>query len=1068
MYVYIYVIAEIMDVVRCPATAFPPFGAQSMQVVIDRLGIRNGNQFLVGSAILQHGVFITTKKWSKDATHKTYIEKKMVPVADCVGGQSLLRHVCFDREWRDRGGQTRWNPRGGKVIASRDRLASYFAGHANNSSEHLRQVYTTNTGVYWDNWHVPGQVVYVHPYLDIDIGHLPDDEYSFSQVFTPITETINLLNGMFNARLDNSNDAEQRTFEILILMNCRKDAPGTSKWSFHVHWPQLIVSSAKAMGDLVRTLLKHCPKDVIGNDLLDPRPYASKNQLFRLPYCGKMGNADAALYPIKVHKDGVGCWQFEVDYARDAAATINESCTCTSFPDAYLEVKVDLLPLAATVRRSRQHQAQGVVAPARENRHNYAGWMNFWGPVLHHFVLPNFIEWRQQQAQLLGVSCSFPDTSILSTTVTFRRRENYPASFCCQVQGDTFCVYDHGSTPHVHSFEKGAISYVVDLHEGRIAQQCVCCQPAALEWHHFITTNDLTFKVIPDDIAKFTLSHFVSVDAQTNVIPFVLGFCHDSLCFARDTRQVMAYNEKTGCWMAGSDGNRIVLNKINQLNSYHKSYCTNRNVYIRNKLVQQWHDQNVAATPDETKAAEDKFDKECRRANNSIKPIMKLTLTTRKDVIGSLKPDQHCHEVNAMEPFPHLVPLLDGVVLDLFTWRTRKISPSDYFVSTLNASLVHLGSPEVSEFMAWQMQVCCGDPLYMQYKMRIMGLSLTLFNFDRSFYMACGPIGRNGKGSEACLFQEILMNRTPARGMNVSREYLTKQAQDRKGANAADTVMMDLANKTILIADECRDVPLDGALIKSLVSGDAATARNLYEGERSNVVNRGTLWIIANKSLRFDYGDAALMDRLQILPYNAQWVRDPSAVKAQMTDAFQKQWVFQEDPYFKEKVLKTWNSAMVTKCLYELHLFLLQMPKDPETGLPVKLESFPLPPTVRKATRQKIAKEHPVLSFVTTYMTKTTTPHEYVTVEMAFSQFQRYGRNENSLVIKRMDRAHFQEALTKQHIEVEVEEDCVARFKYYKMLKEVPNPDAASSSLAYDGLCYEPPAKRARHEEGPY
>jgi len=77
---------------------------------------------------------------------------------------------------------------------------------------------------------------------------------------------------------------------------------------------------------------------------------------------------------------------------------------------------------------------------------------------------------------------------------------------------------------------------------------------------------------------------------------------------------------------------------------------------------------------------------------------------------------------------------------------------------------------------------------------------------------------------------------------------------------------------------------LDGALIKSLVSCDITSARNLFAAERVNIENRGKLWISANKTLKLGYDDPALMDRLRILPYNARWVANPAEVKAGMTD----------------------------------------------------------------------------------------------------------------------------------------------------------------------------------------
>ena len=76
-----------------------------------------------------------------------------------------------------------------------------------------------------------------------------------------------------------------------------------------------------------------------------------------------------------------------------------------------------------------------------------------------------------------------------------------------------------------------------------------------------------------------------------------------------------------------------------------------------------------------------------------------------------------------MEPYHHLVPLSDGWCMEIYTWNKRKIEPTDYFVSCLNADIVHMESDEVKEFEKWQLQVCCGNTEYVEYKLRILGLS---------------------------------------------------------------------------------------------------------------------------------------------------------------------------------------------------------------------------------------------------------------------------------------------------------------------------------------------------------
>lgn len=325
--------------------------------------------------------------------------------------------------------------------------------------------------------------------------------------------------------------------------------------------------------------------------------------------------------------------------------------------------------------------------------------------------------------------------------------------------------------------------------------------------------------------------------------------------------------------------------------------------------------------------------------------------------------------------------------------------------------------------------------------------------------MPLGPIGRNGKSSECTLFNQVTMSSQPSRGCTISREYLTKQGQDRKGANAADTVMMEMANKTILIADECRDTAIDCALIKTLVSGDTTSARNLYESERTNISPRGCLWVITNKTVKLDYTDTALINRLRVLPYKAQWVSSPSETKSKMTDAFLRGWVFQDDPYFKDRILPGWNNAMATACLYELHKFFKSLTPDPDNpDTPLKLSRVPVPAVVRNATKHLVQQEHPVLAFVAEFMQKTSSndPRTYTPVNIAFTNFQRYARNSNSMKMKAMTITQFKEALGREHIDVVTTPDGVDAFQYYRLSREVPDM-SRDGTMPSDGFSYCPP-----------
>jgi hypothetical protein len=1046
-----------MSNVVVPFGAKLPYGTQTLQEVLDRLRVRQGQrEFLLRQPIMQEGVLMTSRSWTSHQKHKAFMVEKLYPIADKRGATSLLRHVSFDRTLPIKNKPARVNPRGGKIWASLEGLCD-FLGKCVTSPVLLDM---SATGVYWDYFHP--QALSVHPYLDIDICSTPDENLQFHDVFAPVFTTIKLFDELFKTCCDLDE------FRHLICYNRRAVGDNKIKFSFHVHWPDIVMASMTDLAQAVLHIASRAPPQPNGTALLDTKPYSSSQQLFRIPYCGKMNDPSAVLLPIQVDLNpSTQIWTYEVPLV-SPSDVIKDSSICTLFPSAYSEVRVSQISRPPV---SRPQPAADIVSAQQENKRDFAAWNNFWGPVLRKLVVPNFIQFRQDLAVDLNVSCSFPDIDSL-VIQNIERLQRYPASFRVSLEGDTFCEYDTGATPHVHGFDDNAISYIVDLHKGRIAQQCSKCRPRVLKWYHFIATDQLTFPIMDDKTARCEGSEFVTVGANANVIPFILTFFSDTILFARDSKQVMVFDDHSGIWKTGSDGNRLLLGKINALNAIHAAYCRARNMHIRDKFVAQFLHMNPNCTQEERDDNSNEQDKLCRKFNSLLKPIWKVPIGTRKDLISQLKPDEHPHQVEAMEPFIHLVPLLEDKCVDLYTWSVRTIQPTDYFVSCLNANLIHLEDDDVTDFVAWQNQVCCGDPEYLQYKLRIMGLSLSMFNFDRSFYMPLGPIGRNGKGSESHLFNVVTMSLTPSRGYYMSREYLTKSGQDRKGANAADTVMTDLANKAIIIADECRDVPLDGPLIKALVSGDRTSGRNLYEAERTNVSNRGKLWIIANKTPKLDYGDPALMDRCRVLPYNARWVRNPAEVIASMTDINQKLWVFQDNPYFKEKTLNSWGNAMVTKCLYELHQFFKSLPRDTENPhRPAKLESIPVPACVKTATKFTIEREHPVIGFLNNFMGHEDSGNvsDYVTVEYAFAQFQRFGKNENSKKLTCMNRVSFQEALEKENIEVMQDQESIYRFKCWKMIKEVPSTDS-SGPMAAEGSFYIPLAnnKRRRDEDDEY
>jgi hypothetical protein len=113
------------------------------------------------------------------------------------------------------------------LYASRTRICEFL-------TDEMRSGHTVKqceTGFYWDQTDAIPDVMYVHPYADIDIK-TSKGEYKFDDVFAPVFELIKVMDVFCKDK-----GALQRV-KVLILMNNRVMPDGkTEKWSFHIHWP---------------------------------------------------------------------------------------------------------------------------------------------------------------------------------------------------------------------------------------------------------------------------------------------------------------------------------------------------------------------------------------------------------------------------------------------------------------------------------------------------------------------------------------------------------------------------------------------------------------------------------------------------------------------------------------------------------------------------------------------------------------------------------------------------------------------------------------------------------------
>ena len=98
------------------------------------------------------------------------------------------------------------------------------------------------------------------------------------------------------------------------------------------------------LAQLVASVGSRVPTQPNGYALLDTKPYAAQNQLFRMPYCGKMGERGSSLKPIVPYKDSEAAGWMYRECEQTKASVLNQSCTTTPFPEKYTMLAVVWIP----------------------------------------------------------------------------------------------------------------------------------------------------------------------------------------------------------------------------------------------------------------------------------------------------------------------------------------------------------------------------------------------------------------------------------------------------------------------------------------------------------------------------------------------------------------------------------------------------------------------------------------------------------------------------------------------------------------------------------------------------
>jgi len=1051
---------------------------------VDRLGARkaSANYFITSSELTRYGVFATAT--GKGEKLKDRIMNNVLAVVTPTPCPVVA--AAFER-------QPYKNPRGGLLIGTPLSICTaVLAAHVGRSIG-VRGV-DCSTGFYWQDRHRDNCVT--RPYLDIDIK----TGAPFGVFMEDVWPAIQFVDAELRAMDPSGGDNDGP--KIQLYYNNRQDK-GETKHSFHVHWSKYAFHDNTLMSAIVEKAnntfkAKSYTQDADGafsgtetpEPMFDPRVYGSTKQLFRMPYSGKFGNRHAALRPIILTNETGDAGDF-LSYARPDDAALEElrrisadgtfeefvvaaaefaerfmlsSMTVDTDERAYVLLQRpsnygDALPAGLRAVRRAHSTSDGVQENQAASLRTRL--LPFWMPVLKFFVLPNYSAFRQKQAYARGVkSANSPPTTARFWLENLDERHifdipGHPCSFRIEPpHGDCFCVHDSGRTPNTHT-DGCHVNYTVDLVEGKITQNCQKCKPSTFTWHQFIQSGRTSFNVFSDrDQALIEGSDIVTIDKSdlSQKLNFFSAVHHDEVVNDRSqNNRLMVYNSETGIWHDGRSGNSLLLRLLRRMNENYKEYRRAVILASFKKMSTGKDEGQIQKLADDATAV-----------INSIPALWEPTLEQQTKLHERLVScSAAVHIVEEMEPLYHLVPLRGGRCINLYTWQESPSLPEYYFRSFVNASIVDLRDASVVAFEEWQNQVCCGDDEYTKYKFQLFGLSMTRFTFDRAFYFALGPLGRNGKSSEAKLMSSLLTLEQPSRGLSLTRAYLTDAGQKNQSASGTDTVTCASAYMTWGYVEEMSNKALATELIKQITSGDYISGRRLYKDETDTVKITYTLWMLGNQLPRWN-NDPAFNNRARILPYNAIWSSNLAEDKAR--DPFNAH-IYESDNGFADRLTsEEWRNAAATRSLYALHRFFVeQCDYDNNQLAPTKLPSFPVPRVVQESTQGHILKQQPVLAFKNKHLSG---PHhgldenECVTLDGAFQNFQRFVENNNYSYAKHYSKGDLESYLTQLFVECRLlSNDETTKYLVSYSLKS----SVASQKTDYFGeYDYQPPAKKPR------
>ena len=346
----------------------------------------------------------------------------------------------------------------------------------------------------------------------------------------------------------------------------------------------------------------------------------------------------------------------------------------------------------------------------------------------------------------------------------------------------------------------------------------------------------------------------------------------DAELFVELNRGRLVYDAASGRWYVFQEH----YWKIDALNEAMRAIDEVVEVYVLEAKRQGW--QRLQAQKDGKNDETEKIKSIVEDLHKRIKDL--LTVRRKKNVLELARTGADSLAIRGGEwdRDPWLLGCQNGVI-DLKTGELRPGRPDDYIKTIAPVEYLGLDTPAPTweRFITEISGQNAGLPEYFQ---RLFGYGITGLTNWHVCPIFEGPDGRNGKGT---LLETVKY--TLGDLAYKTRAEILLESRSTPGRGSADADTLAFRGKRIIWASETNPGrTVNASRIKELVGGDTLNARAVYGRDPVEFHPSHLLILLTNSRPKAPADDAALWERIHLVPFHVRFVDAPQGPNERKAD----------------------------------------------------------------------------------------------------------------------------------------------------------------------------------------